>query len=49
MINKAHIGIGIKGLEGYEAATATDYSIGEFKILSILILQKGREFLRKNT
>ena len=36
MINKAHIGIGIKGLEGYEAATASDYSIGEFKILSIL-------------
>jgi phospholipid-transporting ATPase len=49
MINQAHIGIGIKGLEGFEAARASDYSIGEFKILRTLVLQKGREFLRKNS
>lgn len=28
MITEAHIGIGISGLEGQQAATAADYSIG---------------------
>ena len=30
MINQANVGIGIKGDEGYEAARASDFSIGEF-------------------
>ena len=28
MIQKAHIGIGIFGKEGYQAAAASDYAIG---------------------
>lgn len=31
MIQKAHIGIGIQGNEGNEAAIASDYSLLEFK------------------
>lgn len=30
MITQAHIGVGLKGVEGFEAARASDYSIGEF-------------------
>ena len=30
MITAAHIGIGIKGVEGHQASRAADYSIGEF-------------------
>lgn len=48
MIRAAHIGIGIKGNEGLQAAKASDYSIGEFKILKRLILYHGRENYRKN-
>ena len=28
MINAAHIGVGISGLEGQQAASAADYAIG---------------------
>ena len=31
MITEAHVGIGIKGLEGQQAARASDFAIGEFK------------------
>lgn len=48
MITAAHIGIGIKGLEGVQAARASDYSIGEFKLLRRLLLNVGRECYRKN-
>jgi len=37
MISGAHVGIGIKGLEGSQAASVSDYSIGEFKILGRLL------------
>jgi phospholipid-transporting ATPase len=30
MITAAHIGVGIKGVEGNQAARASDYAIGEF-------------------
>lgn len=30
MITAAHIGVGIKGLEGAQASRASDYAIGEF-------------------
>jgi len=33
MINAAHIGVGISGLEGMQAARAADYSIGQFRFL----------------
>lgn len=49
MINEAHIGIGIKGKEGVQAARASDFSIGEFKLLKPLLLYFGREYYRKNT
>lgn len=49
MITAAHVGIGIKGLEGQQAARASDYSIGEFKVLRRLVLFYGRESYRKNS
>lgn len=49
MITAAHCGIGIKGVEGHQAARASDYSIGEFKHITKLILYYGRESYRKNT
>lgn len=49
MITAAHVGIGIKGLEGQQAARASDYSIGEFKHLKRLLFYVGRESYRKNS
>jgi len=48
MITAAHVGIGIKGLEGKQASRAGDYAIAEFKYLKNLILFYGRECYRKN-
>lgn len=49
MITAAHVGIGIKGVEGQQAARASDYSIGEFKMLRPLLFIHGRESYRRNT
>ncbi|EAS06174.1 phospholipid-translocating P-type ATPase, flippase family protein (macronuclear) [Tetrahymena thermophila SB210] len=49
MITEAHVGIGIKGLEGMQAARSSDYAIGEFKILRRLLLYHGRECYRRNS
>jgi phospholipid-transporting ATPase len=49
MITAAHIGIGISGLEGQQAARAADYSIGQFKMLKNLLFCHGREAYRRNT
>lgn len=49
MITAAHIGIGIRGVEGSQAARASDYVIGEFKILRSLLFYYGRECYRRNT
>ncbi|EGR33087.1 phospholipid-translocating p-type flippase family protein, putative [Ichthyophthirius multifiliis] len=49
MINAAHVGIGIKGKEGQQAARASDFSVGEFKILLPLLFNHGRECYRRNT
>ncbi len=49
MINEAHVGVGIKGLEGVQAARASDYAIGEFKLLKRLLLFHGRECYRRNS
>ena len=49
MITAAHVGIGIMGVEGNEAARASDYSMGEFQFLRRLLLVKGREFYRRNS
>ena len=44
MIQKAHIGIGIMGKEGNQAAAFSDYAIPEFRCLRKLILWHGRQF-----
>ena len=42
MINEAHVGIGIYGKEGMQAAQAADYAIGEFQCLWNLLMIHGR-------
>jgi len=41
MIQKAHVGVGISGMEGMQAACASDYSIGQFRFLRRLLLVHG--------
>ena len=47
MILKAHVGIGIAGREGMQAARASDYAIGKFKFLKPLLFFHGREAYRR--
>jgi phospholipid-translocating ATPase len=42
MINAAHIGVGIIGKEGRQAAAASDFAISQFKSLGRLLLIHGR-------
>ena len=49
MITAAHVGIGIKGVEGQQASRAADYAVGEFKFLRRLLLYHGREAYRRNS
>ena len=42
MIQEADVGIGIVGKEGLQASLAADYSIKEFRSLSVLLLWWGR-------
>jgi phospholipid-transporting ATPase len=49
MINTAHVGIGIKGVEGAQAALCSDYAITEFQMVGELMLYHGRECYRKNS
>lgn len=42
MIQAAHVGIGIVGLEGQEAKLASDFSISQFRFLARLMLVHGR-------
>jgi len=47
MIQEAHIGIGISGLEGQQAVNASDFSIAQFRFLEPLLLIHGRwNFMR---
>jgi len=47
MIQEAHIGIGISGLEGRQAVNASDFSIAQFRFLEELLLVHGRyNFMR---
>uniref|UniRef100_A0A0N5BVR4 Phospholipid-transporting ATPase n=1 Tax=Strongyloides papillosus TaxID=174720 RepID=A0A0N5BVR4_STREA len=41
MIQSANVGVGISGAEGLQAASASDYSIGQFRFLKKLILVHG--------
>ena len=49
MITAAHVGIGISGLEGAQAARASDYAIGQFRFLKNLLFCHGREAYRRNS
>ena len=48
-ITEAHVGIGISGLEGQQAARSADYAIGQFRFLKDLLFYHGREAYRKNS
>ncbi|CAH8518317.1 unnamed protein product [Heterobilharzia americana] len=41
MIQAAHVGIGISGMEGRQAACASDYAIAQFRFLNKLLLVHG--------
>ena len=49
MITSAHVGVGLSGQEGQQAARASDYSLTQFKHLRNLLLFHGRENYRRNT
>ncbi|XP_029127441.1 phospholipid-transporting ATPase 3 isoform X3 [Cajanus cajan] len=42
MIQAAHVGIGISGLEGMQAVMASDFAIAQFRYLADLLLVHGR-------
>lgn len=42
MISEAHVGIGISGREGLQAARVADYAISQFRFLQRLLLVHGR-------
>ncbi|CAK7332719.1 unnamed protein product [Dovyalis caffra] len=42
MIQAAHIGIGISGMEGMQAVMASDFAIAQFRYLTDLLLVHGR-------
>eukprot|EP00986_Skeletonema_menzelii_P004761 scaffold1665_cov149-Skeletonema_menzelii.AAC.11 len=47
MIQEAHIGIGISGLEGQQAVNSSDFAIAQFRYLETLLLIHGRwNFMR---
>jgi len=47
MIQNAHVGVGIAGLEGLQAVNASDYAIGQFRFLKRLLLVHGRWSARR--
>ena len=49
MINEADVGVGIRGVEGGQAASASDFSITEFQQLRPLLMFHGRECNRRNS
>eukprot|EP01132_Coremiostelium_polycephalum_P005005 gene5005-6233_t len=49
MIQAAHVGIGISGEEGLQAARASDYAIAQFRFLSRLLMVHGRYSYRRIT
>lgn len=42
MIQEAHIGVGISGLEGQQAVNSSDFSISQFRFLDSLLLVHGK-------
>ena len=48
MILKAHVGVGIAGREGAQAAKSADFAVGQFRFLRKLLFVYGREAFRRN-
>jgi magnesium-transporting ATPase (P-type) len=47
MIQEAHVGVGISGLEGQQAVNSSDFAIAQFRFLESLLLIHGRwNFMR---
>lgn len=47
MIQEAHVGVGISGLEGQQAVNSSDFAIAQFRFLEDLLLVHGRwDFMR---
>merc|ERR1719502_1104927 len=47
MIQAAHVGVGISGQEGMQAANSADFSIAQFRFLSDLLFVQGRNMYRR--
>ncbi|KAF2202092.1 phospholipid-translocating P-type ATPase [Delitschia confertaspora ATCC 74209] len=47
MIQEAHVGVGIAGVEGRAAVMSSDYAIGQFQFLTRLVLVHGRWSYRR--
>ena len=47
MLQAAHIGVGIRGMEGTAAVLASDVAVSEFRFLKILLLCHMRRFYRR--
>mmetsp|Transcript_1768 Transcript_1768/g.1244 ORF Transcript_1768/g.1244 Transcript_1768/m.1244 type:complete len:84 (+) Transcript_1768:1684-1935(+) len=47
MIQEAHVGIGVSGREGLQAANTSDYAIAQFRFLMHLLLVHGRRNYRR--
>ena len=47
MIQSAHVGVGIRGVEGMQAFNASDYGVTEFQFLAPLLLIHGRWAYRR--
>ena len=47
MIQAAHVGVGISGQEGMQAANAADFSFGQFRFLTELLFVWGRNAYRR--
>ena len=47
MIQEAHVGVGIAGVEGRAAVMSSDFAIGQFRFLTRLVLVHGRWSYRR--
>ena len=47
MIKEAHVGVGISGREGLQAANSADFSIAQFRFLKTLLFVHGRYDYRR--
>merc|ERR1712226_1778194 len=47
MIQAAHVGVGISGQEGMQAANSADFAIAQFRFLQELLLVHGRQMYRR--